>query len=204
MATKSERHAAIRDRAERAVLDLYHAATPNYPRDVADRDADKFDAWFADAVSFEIDYLCSGGPYGGDREDYRATLAAPCNAGKLSSEAARRLYVERGLRQYDRDAADRPWFRISELGKLYQWGRGGRTLAPTGVIREGGGGSFCMRRGWHDDMPIGRVVEMTRIVEAFAEYVRAWCAGIPDMWADYVKENEADAIEAAGIELATD
>lgn len=201
MPSKSLRHAAIRARAERAVLSLYHAATPRYPRDVPERDVDTFQSWFDDAAMFEVEYLNDGGPYG---RDYARTLAANCNAGRFKSDAARRYYIRKGLTAMARDIARSPADRITDFGTLYTWGRGGRTLAPEGLVRQRGGGAFAMRGDWHEEMPIADVVQGIRTIEAFTAYVEAWCAGVPDMWAGYVSENTADAIEAAAIELATD
>lgn len=173
---KAKRHAAIRARAVRALENLYHNATPSYPR-LDDDDAARFQPWFEDAAQSEIEYIQDGGAYPGD---FRKTLEHPANAGQYKSEKARRYYVEKGLREYREDR--QPWERISEYGKLYQWGRGGRTLAPENLIKQRGGTSFGIRDDYADEIPIRDVVELIRVVESFNAYVDDWCQSVPDMW----------------------
>ena len=91
--TKTERHDAIRARASQAIRDLYHNATPTWP-DLDDSTCHAFWRWLDYAASDEIEYLNDGGPYG---NDYRATLAAPCNAGRYKSTAAQARYVDKGF-----------------------------------------------------------------------------------------------------------
>jgi len=179
---KAQRHAAIGARAVRALENLYHNATPRYPR-LDGEDAARFQSWFEDAAQCEIEYVAGGGAYG---TDYHKTLEHSANAGRYKSEKARRYYVEKGLREYREDR--QPWERISEYGKLYQWGRGGRTLAPDGLIKQHGGSSFSCREDYVDDRPIRDVVELIRIVESFNAYVKAWCESVPDMWAEIERE----------------
>lgn len=232
--TKSERFEAIRERARAAIRDLYHNATPSYPRINHDETGERFQSWFQSTAEFEIDYLSSGGAYG---TNYRKTLSADCNAGRYKSQAARDYYVAKGMRAMRMERADcgmltgwraleiaagnervrsllakhgavrrndALWERITEYGKLYQYGRGGRTLAPEGLMRrESVNEDYC------DDMPIEKVVELIRIVESFNRYVEDWCKSIPQQWKDYCAEErfnrryeQARARNAARIEKA--
>jgi hypothetical protein len=212
---------ALRERARRALRNLYHNATPIYPRDFGSR-ADDFDSWLRDAAEQEIDYLGNGGAYG---NNYRATLAHSANGGKLKSERARAQYIAYGMRKRELEQADcamlqgwhavelaagnkelardmrklekkygplkrgnSQWERINEYGKLYQWGRGGRTLAPKDLIRQGGGGSFSIREDYADELPAVAVVDLIRVVESFNATVESWCAGVPEMWREYCAE----------------
>ena len=221
---KSEHKALVRARAERAIADLYHNATPTYPRETYGRTDKEFNSRFGGAAEFEVEYLADGGSTPGD---YRATLAHPANAGRYKSERARAYYIARGMRARDLERADcgmltgwrvlewavlvnggkvggpqraalyvlhrkypdikrndAQWERIGEFGKLYQWGRGGRTLAPDGLVKTGGGSQFSMRKDC-EERSIADCIELIRIVESFNAYVAAWCAYVPEMWKDH-------------------
>jgi hypothetical protein len=192
MTRKQEQHAAIRERAADAIRNMYHNATPSYPRDVPELWQDYFQDWFNDTATFEIEYLQDGGAYG---KDYRKTLSADCNAGRYKSERTRAYYVRKGMREQRHDLAhpERAWQAIGEYGKLYSWGRGGRTLAPDSLIKQRGGSSFSVREDYADDMPIAAVVELTRIVESFNRYVESWCESVPEQWSEQQAELEAEA-----------
>lgn len=226
---KAQQHEAIRERAREALRNLYHNATPDYPRDLRGRSEEEAQAWFNGAAEFEIEYLKDGGAYG---SDYRKTLSADCNAGKYASAQARAYYVAKGMRAMELERADcgaltgwraleiaverygkiRPgivqarirtlrnraaregwkrndslWERIGEYGTLYQYGRGGRTLAPDRLVEQRGGSSFRIREDYADDLPIGDVVELIRIVESFNAYVETWCSreNLGYMWCEH-------------------
>ena len=208
----------VRERAREAIRDLYHNATPSYPR-LDDEAAERFQVWFNDAAEFEIDYLQSGGAYG---SNYRKTLAAPCNAGKYKSEKARAYYIAAGMRKMRDERADcgmlsgwrvlelaagnvnlartlagfektgaltrndARWEEITDYGKLYTYGRGGRTLAPADLIT--GNRSPNPREDYCDEMSIPATIELIRIVESFNRFVAAWCKGVPAMWAEHERE----------------
>ncbi len=227
-------HTVIRERARRALVDLYHNATPRYPRD-DDQEVAEFQAWFEDAARAEIDYIKDGGAYG---NNYRATLAHPANAGRYPGEKARAYYVARGMRAMQAEREDcgaltgwdgielaagnktrarvlkkifkkRPtgrnnarWEYIGDYGKLYQWGRGGRTLAPGDLIHQGGGSSFGVRDGYADKLPIADVVRLVQVLESFNARVGAWCASVPEQWAEIVKERRAEVRAERKRELA--
>jgi len=207
MPNKSQRHESIRERARDALRDLYHNATPRYPR-LDDEEAEEFQSWFEGAAEFEIEYMGSGGAYG---SDYARTLAAECNAGRYKSETARRYYIRCGMAKMQRErarcnnldsrkaATDCQWERITEFGKLYAWGRGGRTLAPDNLIRQRGGGSFSIKEDYCDDMPIGAVVDLIRIVESFNRAVNAWCDSVPELWKEEKESHMASRCEIAEL-----
>lgn len=225
----NEQKEILRNRARAALADLYRNATPSYPRDFGPR-ADIFDSWLADAAQFEIEYIADGGAYGGD---YRKTLEAPCNAGKYQSEKARTYYVAKGMRAMRAERADCGaftgwrimenaalyygrgiireqlqrndclWETITDYGELYQWGRGGRTLAPKDLVSQRGGSSFSIREDYTDEMQPAALVDFIRVVESFNRYVGAWCAGVPSMWREYCakldaeEKRERDSIKAS-------
>lgn len=193
--TKAERHEAIRERAREAIRNLYHNATPHYPS-VDDKQADAFQSWFEGAAEFEIEYLRDGGTYG---RNYRRTLEAPCNAGRFKSETARAYYVRKGMRDMReerarcnrRDSRAHPtnamWECIGDFGELYTYGRGGRTLAPSDLMRRYGV-SKHVDESYFDERTIADVVDGIRIIESFNRYVESWCASVPEMWREYQLE----------------
>ena len=224
MKRKQQHHEAIRERARRALVDLYHNATPRYPSLEGD-DAERFQSWFEDAAMFEIEYLRDGGAYG---KNYRKTLAAPCNAGKYATERARDYYIAKGMRAMRDEREDcgmftgwralelaagnaalakvlRPHFKgremrrndsrwecIGDYGKLYQYGRGGRTLAPDDLIRMRGGSSFSINEDAGNDWSIADVVRLIRVLESFNRVVGEWCHSVPEQWEELERERRAE------------
>lgn len=185
---KAQRHAAIRERAASAIRDLYHNATPSYPR-LDGEAAEHFDTWFPDTAQFEIEYIQDGGAYG---SNYAKTLRAECNAGRYKSKAAQDFYVRVHMRRMREDQAQNAWERISEFGTLYTYGRGGRTLAPDKLARDRGGSGFSIREDYAADLPIADVVDLIRVVESFNSYVTAWCKSVPDQWKEYWADYTAE------------
>lgn len=185
---KKTRHAMIRDRAAEAIRRMYHNATVYYPS-VSDDFTERFDSWFEDMASSEIDYIQHGGAHAETESAYLSILSADCNAGRYKSEAARRYYVRKGMRDMRHDRSKyATWERINEFGTIYTYGRGGRTLAPEKLVKHGGGGSFGMNCGYVDDISIADCVELIRIVESFNAYVAVWCRSVPIMWYEYFEE----------------
>lgn len=199
---RKQQHALIRARAESALLDLYHNATPRYPRlddEEGEGEGERFQEWFEVSAQFEIEYLRDGGAYG---RDYRKTLEAPCNAGKYQSPAARRYYVAMKMRECREDQERNAWERIGDYGKLYQWGRGGRTLAPDDLIKTGGGSSFSIRTDAADEMPTRGVIDLIRVVESFNSYVADWCKSVPERWAEVERERITEERATRRVERA--
>lgn len=149
-------HNAIRQRASEAIRDLYHNATPRYPNCESDEEWQEFLAWFQDTAYFELEYVQDGGCYGGKK--------------RLS-------WNERA-----EQAKYAPWERISQYGKLYSWGRGGRTIAPNDLVKQCGGSSFVLRESLPDEMSIEDCVELIRVVESFNQYVKNWNKSVPELW----------------------
>lgn len=84
------------------------------------------------------------------------------------------------------------WERISESGELYQYGRGGRTLAPDGLVKTGGGSSFWLREDYARELSYAAAVELVRVLESFNAYVGAWCRSVPEQWAELERERKAE------------
>jgi hypothetical protein len=85
------------------------------------------------------------------------------------------------------------WERIGEFGKLCQWGRGGRTLAPADLVQTHGGSGFSLKTDC-SDRSIADCIELIRIVESFNAYVESWCASVPEQWRDYCADEDAQAL----------
>ena len=198
-AKHTRRRAAIEARAAEAIGRLYHNATPRYPC-LDDIEGEAFQSWFEFAVEGEIDYLRGGGAYAASRADYRRTLEHPANAGKLKSEAARAYYVAHGLREFDLEHSKpcAAWELIGEFGKLYQYGRGGRTLAPDTLVGGRGGSSFALKVDAFEGQRIADITRAILILESFNSYVGAWCRGVPEMWAEYREDERIEAEIARG------
>ena len=222
---RAQNRKLLNARAESALLAMYHNATPSYGREMYGRTDAYFEQWFADVAEQELDDLQHGGAYG---DNYHATLAAPCNAGKYKSPAARRHYINKGMRDMEAERADcgmltgwrvlelvagnralqrtlakhgalsrnnSLWGRATEYGDIVQYGRGGRSLAPSQFLRHTGGGGYCILIDAAEDMHPGAVVELVQIIESFNRYIGQWCAGVPEMW----REHCADEDQAAHL-----
>lgn len=157
---KADNKAMLRERARQALSNLYHNATPSYPDTRNDFEADQFQAWFEDAARFEIEYIQDGGAYGNRRL-------------KPSQAIERAQYAQ--------------WKKVGDYGTLYQYGRGGRTLAPEGLIKTGGGSSFRIREEIADDWNTEALTELVLVLESFNKFVDAWCKDVPNLWKEEKK-----------------
>ena len=191
MKTYSRTRLALLARAERAVMRLYHLATPAYPADFGPY-GDRFADWLGLEAADDLEYLNHGGPYG---HDYRETLAHPVNSGHLKSEAARARYIRMGLDKMNRDPGA---VRVVDMfGKLYTWGRGGRTVAPEKLVRQRGGGSFSLTAERLDDWSAERLTEAVQVLERFGDDVAEWNASVPERWAEHTAAVAADDLATA-------
>lgn len=80
------------------------------------------------------------------------------------------------------------WEYISEYGKLYQYGRGGRTLAPDQLYSDHGHAKVDPA-----ELSISACVDLIRIVESFNAYVGAWCKSVPEQWHEHCETEDAEA-----------
>lgn len=179
---------AICDRLNAALEDMYHNASPDYPWSLME----EYDRLMGEGAAmdlfnheagFEVEHLNAGGPCGlipyGDMKH---------NADK--SPAHKRLLN----REYARDAGAEKWLPILEHGKLYSWGRGGRTLAPDGLINQHGGSSFSIKQYDCEDMSNADAVVLIQAVEAFNAYVASWCskANLVELFKERISEARAE------------
>lgn len=188
-ACKQARKQAIRERAERAIRAMYHNATPRYPDCQNDYESDLFHSRFSDYASSEIDYIQSGGANGNIQQtadNYVAKKYKNFATGRMAA----RLYARRAVNERAKYA---PWESISDFGKLYQYGRGGRTLAPQKLVNQRGGSSFSLREDYFAESPISEVIQGIRIIEYFNSFVESWNSDIPSWWKEEKEANEYQA-----------
>lgn len=170
MRNRQAKREVILDRLDEALKDLYHNATPHFPMSIDDPDGRFFED-FCERGSWEIDYISEG-------------LGLTPNCWKKA--------IKLGFSHNERYF----WLvsRIPEYGKLYQWGRGGRTVAPSQLIKQGGGSSFRIKdSSYFTDNSKAELVEMIQILEAFNHYVKKWNSqeSILSMYSDF-QEQEAE------------
>lgn len=194
---KQANREAMRERCREALRNLYHNATPVYPRCESDAESRACESWFQGAAEFEIEYLQSGGAYG---SNYQKTLRADCNAGHYKSQAARDYYVRKGMRaMHEERERYALWECASDYGRIYQYGRGGRTLAPSDLVRNRGGFGWGIAEDYGDDLPYADCVWLCRVIESFNRHVESWCKSVPEQWreqwAQIRAEREAEANE---------
>lgn len=181
-ANKERHYAIISSRAEAAIEALYHNATPRLPQeDEPEASVWNFFDWLAQEAEFEIEYINSGGAYG-----RTFTQDTKCWAERhLKSERAQRKYRLWRLRQMEEDRAKGgAWERITDWGEVRQYGRGGRTLAPEGLVTARGQ-PFSSRLA---NARVFDLVESIRVIEAFNAYVKEWCEDVPQRWAEAEQE----------------
>jgi hypothetical protein len=167
---KAMRRAAIYERAKDALKDLYHNASLGW-FSVPEKDWERFHDWQGAVNSDEVYHIQGGGAYGdpqGMRYYFKGLYKSPAAAHR-----AYRGYARKREEEQNRYAK---YERITEYGTLYQWGRGGATLAPDGLIRQRGGGSFSIDTGVVEGMPYANVIDLMLVVEAFNAYVESWCS----------------------------
>lgn len=143
---------ALLTRLESALNNLYHNATPHYPSGMPQELWDNFQDWFNNQAEFEIEYIQDG--LGCSAKEYKK---------------AQRQGFTHNERYF--------WLvqRITEFGKLYTYGRGGRTLAPNDLISQRGGSGFSIKRAdSFEDYSNERLTDMIQVIEAFNDYVEKW------------------------------
>lgn len=195
-------------RLDIALKNLYHNATPHYPSVVEDLCRD-FDNAFSSWAENEIYHLRDGGACGKtaytDMKHIKDKYKAAENG--LLWEAAFRYYANK----WREDQAESREGNIIQYGKLYQWGRGGRTLAPDNLVKTGGGSSFWVKRG-EDFAECSNAYLTTMIldIDAFNTYVEHWNekSNLQYQWQEECgyrfseKQEEAKACRISAMELA--
>lgn len=81
------------------------------------------------------------------------------------------------------------WERISSYGQVYQYGRSGRTLAPSDIISAKHGYFNTSEYAALEGRSNAALTELILTVESFNQYVKQWNASLPEMWDEYKSEN---------------
>ena len=84
---------------------------------------------------------------------------------------------------------------ILEYGQVYQWGRGGRTLAPSHLIRQLGGSSFSIKNVDDLDMTYFEMKKLLKVLTKFNQDVKNFCNSIPEHTLEYIRETYQDEIK---------
>jgi hypothetical protein len=182
---KKARKAMIIARLDNALADMYHNASLHFPTPSArlkeligkNGAGDFAEGWLQGYAENELEYLTDGGPRLSEKRA-RKYAAEKYPGDSFLAEKKRQKWVIHCTRDESPEDAcyDRP-FRILDYGKLYQWGRGGATLAPDSLIRTHGGSSFSIKKSDHlDGDGINRIVDTILILEAFNAYVNLVCS----------------------------
>ena len=180
------KHSMILNRACEALGDMYHNATLPYMETRNEYESESLQAFIYNQAEFELDHLNGGGAHGGDstvnfvKSQYKSTKA---------QNMARKLYIQRRDTEVMKYC---PAERITKFGKLYQWGRGGRTVAPNKLVNDRFSG-FSVKQDVLEGMSTAELTELIIIVESFNQYVRSWCNSIGQQWNDYKAENDLQA-----------
>ena len=144
---------ALLDRLDNALKNIYHNATLHIPMSVDDPTGEIFNE-ILERGSMEIEYIQEG-------------LGLTAREWK-KEEKLGFSYNERYF-----------WLvsRITEFGEIYQWGRGGRTLAPDALVNQGGGSRFGIKdSSYFEETSNADLTDMIQVIEAFNLYVETWCS----------------------------
>jgi hypothetical protein len=161
MKKNESRIECLRNRLRKAIEDMHHNATPSYPNTQNEYESELFQAWLADQGSFEIDYINDGGAYGKSHNQL--------------TRAERRERLKYAA-----------WEMVSErFGKVYQYGRGGRTVAPEKLAHHRYGPMPSMA----DTVADRDLALSIRVLESFNAFVRAWNKNVANAWTEYKAEN---------------
>ena len=83
---------------------------------------------------------------------------------------------------------------ILKYGKVYSYGRGGRTVAPENLIKSRGGSSFSIK-SVEDLEDSFNLEELTKDLKKFNDYVTSWCNSTPDSIIKMIREEHSEKLE---------
>ena len=92
---------------------------------------------------------------------------------------------------------------ISVFGDIYQYGRGGRTVMPSGLITYGGGPRWRIKRG--DELDQNLITKKNiELIKDFNTHVKNWCKKDPDyILAQIRKDFKKEIAKNAGKKRVT-
>ena len=85
--------------------------------------------------------------------------------------------------------------KIFNYGEVYQWGRGGRTLAPEQLIIQGGGGSFRIKSAEDLNLSAFECRELLKTLREFNDLVENFCAHVVDNAIEFIREEFKNELE---------
>jgi len=84
---------------------------------------------------------------------------------------------------------------ILNYGKVYTWGRGGRTLCPEGLIIQRGGCSFRVKSVEDLEMTYHELRTLLKVLTEFNDKVESFCNTVTDSAIEFIREEYAEQIE---------
>jgi hypothetical protein len=81
---------------------------------------------------------------------------------------------------------------LLEYGTVYTWGRGGRTLAPDGLVNMRGGSSFSIKKAEQviEEYGAFKARALIKTLRQFDELVHGFNKYIPEWWTDMKYDND--------------
>jgi len=160
---------ALLDRLDSALKDMYHNATLHIPMSIDDPDG-KFFEYLTEEGSRTIEYIEEG-------------LGTSCKEWKKQE----RLGFTHNERYF--------WLvsKITVYGNIYQWGRGGRTVAPDRLVNQRGGSGFIIKDSSDfEEASNADLTDMIQVIEAFNHYVETWCSAksIQSIYESFLEDME--------------
>jgi hypothetical protein len=191
---KAQNKEILLSRLDDALQSLYHNATPNHPRNIPEKLWEEYDAQFYQWAESEVDFMRGGG----------CTGKTPYNEMKHKEEKYMHLKSWPAIARIERAQFEREkekWFSILDYGKLYTWGRGGRTLAPDGLINSRGAGFSIKKADDFSEYSREAIVDLIKAIDAFNEYILNWCSkkNLSYMWREHC-DNKKDDLKSEAIE----
>lgn len=80
--------------------------------------------------------------------------------------------------------------KILHYGRVFQWGRGGRTLAPEGLINIGGGSQFSIKSVEDLELSVSETRSLITTLRAFNQLVRDYSHSIIDDTIRYIRQKD--------------
>lgn len=171
---RREHKEAILERLDAALKDTYHNATVHIPGSIPDNEIYEFsDHLYNFVFPYEIEYIRDGLGVDGKHWERLARKG-------LIHPTEYKFYLVS---------------RATKFGDLYQWGRGGRTLAPDRLVRQTGAGRFRIPEAEkYEDWNALDMVELIQILEAFNQYVKNGCSqeAIESYYRDWKEDREQE------------
>lgn len=84
---------------------------------------------------------------------------------------------------------------ILNYGEVYQWGRGGKTLAPQNLVSQRGGSSFRIKNVDELEMSYNEMRKLLKVLKKFNDLVEDFCNHVMDSSIEFVREEYEEQIK---------